>query len=1741
MDDTASLLPGLADGVSDLDALTALSLNPVFWRADRFGVPSAWWQHVPFGYWIVCATRPRTLVELGTHTGVSYSAFCQAVARCGLDTRCYAVDTWRGDAHAGCYGNEVFEEFSRFHDERYSTFSTLLRTTFDQALSQFTDGTVDFLHIDGLHTYDAVRHDFKSWKPKLSQDAVVLLHDTNERRDDFGVWRVWTELCEQFPHFEFLHGHGLGVLAVGESVKPALMHLSQLSDPFSIAAVRNRFAMLGERCLSSAREQMVAQDLGLLAIGEHAEVLRQHIAKCAAEAKQAKTLGEQAEQARQQAEQARQQAEANAAQAEHARCEAEANAARAEYARREADTRATAWETRARERELARERTSHRIDGARRDVYEANLRAERAESRADQLNSALHQIDSALHQIRSEERAARQAVADMYEMSTSWRLTSPLRFAASALLGRPYGRFFVEPAPPPTDTEVLVPIAAPLRADLRDVTRIDAKASVRAASLMRMQMFFASGSMLELPSSTRPDVSILLIVHNQAELTFECLRSIAECLKGRDVRVEVVILDNHSTDTTTDLLARTVGAKVVASSENLHFLRGVNRAASVATGRHLLLLNNDAQLLPGTVEAALRTLESAPDIGAVGGRIVLLDGTLQEAGSIVWSDGSCTGYARGRCPTDPEVMFRRDVDYCSGALLLTPRHVFERLGGFDDRYSPAYYEETDYCLRLWQSGLRVVYDPDAIILHYEFGSSSNADEALHRQRHNHAIFRERHQNWLAGQLPHRPENFLLARRPASDTKRILMIEDRVPQSKFGSGYPRANDLLRELSRLADVTLFPMFGHPETWAEVRASVPPNVEVLIDRARRDLPAFLSERRGFYDAIVVCRPHNMRDFLEATGEKPELTGGTTIIYDAEAIFAPREVQRRAYMGSPVSNDEADDLLQAEITMARNASAVISVSPTDKRVFESHGIAPVHLLGHTFTVDPTMTDFENRSEILFVGAMHADDSPNADSLRWFAEDVLPLLRRKIGPDFRLTVVGFNQAESIARLDGTALNLVGPVDDLKSSFETARLLVAPTRFAAGIPHKIHQAAAFGVPVVASDLLVRQTGWVAGRDLLAASDAAAFADACANLYSDRLLWKRIREAALERCAEDCSPARFREAVTRIIETVPARRGRPGRPANPMPKDYADWIRSYDTLTTSDRRAIRERISKLAYRPLISIAVPLYNTPEPWLRRCIDSVRDQLYQNWELCLADDASAKPNVVAICREYAALDSRIRFVRRNVNGHIAAATNTALSLARGDFVAFLDHDDELADHALYMVAEALEDNPGLDLIFSDEDKIDDRGNRYDPWFKSDWNYDLMLSQNAVVHLAVYRRSILQEIGGCREGFEGSQDYDTTLRFVERTSPDRIRHLPYVLYHWRAIPGSVALATDQKEYAYQAAVRAVQEHLERTGTGAVVTREPHAGYYRVHWPLPSELPGVTVIIPTKDRVDLLNVAVGSILGRTRYSNFDVLVVNNRSELPETDDYLRSLAQRPSVRVVDFDRPYNFAALNNWAVRQTEAPLIAFVNNDIEVISADWLSEMVSHVLRPNVGAVGAKLYYPNDAIQHAGIVVGIGGRAGHPHVGLRPTEPGYFGRAVVTQQFSAVTGACMVIRRDVFFEVGGFDEAHFAIAFNDVDLGLRLSRAGYSVVWTPYAELYHHESASLGPSDSPERQAQFEQECRMLRSRWPDAIVNDPFYNPNMTIAGGDFSPSFPPRVRRPWRSVECRGTCMISGHNKG
>ena len=598
------------------------------------------------------------------------------------------------------------------------------------------------------------------------------------------------------------------------------------------------------------------------------------------------------------------------------------------------------------------------------------------------------------------------------------------------------------------------------------------------------------------------------------------------------------------------------------------------------------------------------------------------------------------------------------------------------------------------------------------------------------------------------------------------------------------------------------------------------------------------------------------------------------------------------------------------------------------------------------------------------------------------------------------------------------------------------------------------------------------------------------------------------------------------AEGRQVEAVREPASDPAKSSLPTTVDYSSWVKLYDTVTADDAAAIRRHIPTLRETPLISVVMPVYD-PEPrFLRKAIDSVIAQLYQNWELCIADDASPDPEISAILKEYARDDPRIKVTYRAQRGHISAASNSALELVMGDFVALMDHDDELPPHALYMVAVELNDHPDADIIYSDEDKIDAEGRRHGAYFKTDWNPELFYSQNMISHLGVYRASMVRQVGGFREGFEGSQDYDLALRIVAATTADRIRHIPYVLYHWRLAGGLDTFSTSNLPVAVHAARRAVAEYLSARGEPTEVVGGNLPFYNRVIRSLPDPPPTVSLIVPTRDRVALLRNCINGLLHNTDYPELEIIIVDNGSSEPDTLDYLDSLKKESRVRILRIEAPFNFSTLNNRAAEIARGEILGFINNDIEVIDPGWLKEMVAQVTQPGVGAVGAKLYYRNDTIQHAGVVLGLGGVAGHPHTHHPRSDAGYIGRLQLVHNLSAVTAACMLMPKRIFQEVGGFDEVNLAVAFNDVDLCLRVRQAGYSIVWTPYAELYHLESASRGYDyGNQERAERAALEVAYMRLRWGAAVQDDPFYSPNLSLLTENFDLAFPPRVSKPWR----------------
>ncbi|MBS0381183.1 MAG: glycosyltransferase family 2 protein [Proteobacteria bacterium] len=561
-------------------------------------------------------------------------------------------------------------------------------------------------------------------------------------------------------------------------------------------------------------------------------------------------------------------------------------------------------------------------------------------------------------------------------------------------------------------------------------------------------------------------------------------------------------------------------------------------------------------------------------------------------------------------------------------------------------------------------------------------------------------------------------------------------------------------------------------------------------------------------------------------------------------------------------------------------------------------------------------------------------------------------------------------------------------------------------------------------------------------------------------------------------------------------------------------EYAAWVRKYDTLDAAALDAFRQRARVLHDRgPLVSVLLVAQDASAASLRRCLDGLLAQAWERWEAWVT---CVDPELATILDDYASRDPHIQVIRNARDCDRDVAFDAALARARGEFIVPMGTDCGLRPHALLQVSEAVASDSGLDVLYADEDRIDDEGKRSDPEFNPDWNPDLLRSRNYLGGCVAMRTALARASGGFRTGFEGSGIYDLVLRCSERAAPGNVHHLPAILCHRFVDSASPARTRD----VAAAELRAVATHLERLGNGALVENiDEQAALRRIRWPAPQPAPKISLIIPTRDRGKFLQVCVESLLAKTTYPDFELVVVDNQSRERAALRYLERLSARARVRVLRYDAPFNYSAINNWAARQCDGLLLGFVNNDIEVIAPDWLEEMAGLALRPDTGAVGAMLYYPDDTIQHAGMVLGVNGVAGHIYAGRPRGDHGYLERTRIAQNVSAVTGACLLVRRKLFDDVGGFDEG-LPVEFNDVDFCLRLQQRGYRNVWTPFAELYHHESASRVVADAGAKRAR-EAGIARMRERWGDLLRDDPAYNPNLSLHDLDCRLAFPPRVR--------------------
>ena len=574
-----------------------------------------------------------------------------------------------------------------------------------------------------------------------------------------------------------------------------------------------------------------------------------------------------------------------------------------------------------------------------------------------------------------------------------------------------------------------------------------------------------------------------------------------------------------------------------------------------------------------------------------------------------------------------------------------------------------------------------------------------------------------------------------------------------------------------------------------------------------------------------------------------------------------------------------------------------------------------------------------------------------------------------------------------------------------------------------------------------------------------------------------------------------APYRLPERLIKVIWKKLFRRNA-GESAT-APSEYHKWL-EHHRATPRDLDRMRQEALAFVYQPLVSIITPVFNTPVRWLRECIESVLTQTYENWELILIDDHSTDPETLRCLTELAASDSRIILAKDEKRRGISAASNCGLALAQGEWVGYLDHDDLLEPDALFQNVKWLQDHPDADLIYSDEDKLTEQG--FDsPIFKPDWSPDYFLSCNYVCHFTLIRRELIKQVGGFRSKFDGAQDYDLFLRVIEQTN--RIDHIPRVLYHWRRTLTSTADNVQCKPGMLQAGRLALEGHLERKQQAGHVTVDWRTYLYWVKREL-TEAKKISIIIPVRDRVDLLAHCIDSLTRKTIYAPYEIIVVDNDSQSEDARAYFSHFKHR----LLHYSGPFNLSALNNFAVKQTDSPWLLFLSYHTEVLDADWMTTMAEHVQRPEVGAVGPRLLYPDDTVQHAGIVVGVGGIAEYAFRGSPAEVPGVCRQLQATRNYSAVTGACLLTRRDVFEEVGGFDEECLPVHFNDVDLCLKMRRAGYSIVYTPFARLYHHESRVRSQPVEP-------LEANPMRERWTQVLERDPYYNPNLSRERADFS----------------------------
>jgi GT2 family glycosyltransferase/glycosyltransferase involved in cell wall biosynthesis len=1173
--------------------LLELLTHPIVFHHPRWlHTTSAWLEHIPFAMVLVDLLRPDVFVELGTQQGDSYCAVCEAVEILGLGSRCYAVDSWTGDPHAGAYGGEILEALRRHHDPLYGRFSRLISSTFDDAVSHFSDGSVDLLHIDGYHTYEAVRHDFETWRPKLSERGVVLFHDINVRERDYGAWRVWEELKRSYPSFEFAHAHGLGVLGVGSRLPAAVRALFETSSAESVI-VQGWFFRFGHRLRLMADLESTEHRLS-----EERDERERSVEWLKGQLEQAQAgivdRDRTIEWLKDEVEQAKAGPAAQAPESELPVAPGtEPPTARARRRWSPARSLRETWYRLAfdaiRLRGLSPISIStgpHEADQAvqwtapvsigpttcvallahapAQVTYRLTMPPRATFRSLIALNPGIwgKNADGVVFSVSVATRDGRRLVQRRWrvdptnvaghrrwmacrlglsrfsgqEVELTLTTTAPLGSSvdfAHSLWGAPtifarrsvgevaraYGALLAFPGAW-TDGTTRRRLTGPVPLAAARPVESSMRAFLEGVSRDRLKLFLADAtSALIFPAFANPLVSVVIPTFNKAEYLYQCLESL---LANTDVPFEVIVVDDASQDATSELLERAKNVTWVRNDENLEFVRSCNRGIGLATGRYLLFLNNDVTVTPGWLSTLVETIERDPRHGAVYGKLVRPDGTLQEAGSIVWRDGSALGYGRDDDPDRPEYSYLREVDYGSAACLLVRADLVRQLGGFDERYAPAYYEDADLCFGIRRLGHRVVFQPDVTVFHCEFSSRSRARaEALCAA--NRPRFADKWASELRGQLPY---GAVLRARDRRSGKRVLVMDDQVPAPHLGSGFPRAHVMLRLLAEAGFVITFVPLTvhtqHPQTTHELQQL---GIEVL----HGDVPVedVMESRAGHYDVVVVSRPHNGATVLPVVRRHfPR----ARIVYDAEALFCLRDFLKAEIDGRPLGDTEKRKRLRDEIEIMRHADVVMTVSAAERDiVLREKAHDNVIVWGHPHDVRDPVTPFRDRRDILFVGGFGDGDGPNTDAVVHFAKTLFPRIRERL-PDARFMIVGSQPPVVVRDLASPAVGVAGYVEDLTEHYETCRVFVVPTRFAAGISLKLIEAMSAGIPAVVSVVAAAGLDLQDDREALIAPDDDAFVDKVVQAYEDEPVWTALQRGAAEYVRRRCAPDVMRAAL-----------------------------------------------------------------------------------------------------------------------------------------------------------------------------------------------------------------------------------------------------------------------------------------------------------------------------------------------------------------------------------------------------------------------------------------------------------------------------------------------------------------------------------------------------------------------------------------------------------------------------------